>query len=185
MKDKIWFTYKARIQAYQRLEWLDFHSQMLLVWYAILSTILGVLSIRFSDFLGCNTDLIATVLSVALLGFSLAVTNRDFRGRAMAMRSNYLKLQNLYNDLCLSNAQPSPEQVNTYNELLADSENHTEIDDRIARLFATGLTSRQLTCYERASAYYSFFMRKGIVFLLYISPLVVGFGAWISSHECV
>lgn len=43
MKDSVWFTYKARIQANNRLDWLDFHSQMLLVWYAILSATLGKL----------------------------------------------------------------------------------------------------------------------------------------------
>lgn len=92
MKDAVWFTYKARIQAHNRLEWLDFHSQMLLVWYAILSAVLGVLALRYEHVLGPDTDLMATVLSVALLGVSLAVTNRDFRVRAMAVRKNYLQL---------------------------------------------------------------------------------------------
>ena len=71
MKDNVWFTYKARIRAHKRLEWLDFHSQLLLVWYAILSTTLGVLTIRSSTLLGPDTDVMATILSVALLGISL------------------------------------------------------------------------------------------------------------------
>lgn len=61
----------------------------------------------------------------------------------MLMRSNYLQLQKLYRD---------PEGINAnyrtskkYDELLAESENHREIDDRIARVFAHGLTSRAPT----------------------------------------
>lgn len=107
-KDSVWFTYKARIQAHKRLEWLDFHSQLLLVWYAILSTALGVLTIRHSTILGPDTDIMATILSVALLGISLAVANRDFRGRAMLMRTNYLELQKLHRGIPegLPNAPP-------------------------------------------------------------------------------
>lgn len=178
MKDKVWFTYKARIQANKRLEWLDFHSQMLLVWYAILSTILGVLSVRYPHVLGKDTDVMATVLSVALLGVSLAVTNRDFRGRAMRMRSNYLELQKLYNELSSASAQPTQMQVDRYNDLLADSENHNEVDDRIARLFSNGLTSRQPTSYDCVSAICWLCLRLFVTCLLYVLPLAVGLYAW-------
>lgn len=86
MKDNVWFTYKARIQAHQRLEWLDTHSQFLLVWYAILGAVFSVVTIRHPHVLGANTDILASVLSVAVLGVSLVVSNLDFRGRALVMR---------------------------------------------------------------------------------------------------
>nr|EKX4035654.1 hypothetical protein [Enterobacter cloacae] len=47
MLDKVWFTYKARIQACHRLEWMDSHSQFILVWYAVLGAALAVVVIRF------------------------------------------------------------------------------------------------------------------------------------------
>ena len=56
MRDNIWFTYKARINAHHRLEWLEKHSQFILVWYAILSAILSIVTIRFPTVLGSNTD---------------------------------------------------------------------------------------------------------------------------------
>lgn len=178
-KDNVWFTYKARIQAHKRLEWLDFHSQLLLVWYAILSTALGVLTIRHSTVLGPDTDVMATILSVALLGISLAVANRDFRGRAMLMRTNYLELQKLHRGLPNDSSEPeapkpSPEQVSRYDELLAESENHREIDDRIARVFATGLTSRVPTGFEYFNAVFWLTMRFLITTILYALPVVVG-----------
>lgn len=180
MKDNVWFTYKARIQAHKRLDWLDFHSQLLLVWYAILSTTLGVLTIRYSTLLGHNTDVMATILSVALLGFSLAVTNRDFRVRAMLMRSNYLKLQKLHRELPVDSA-PTTEQANKYDALLAESENHREIDDQIARVFAQGLTSRSPTAFESCYAFFWLTVRFVITAGLYVLPVIVGFYAWMTK----
>lgn len=58
MLNKVWFTYKARIQAHHRLEWMDTHSQFLLVWYAILGAALAVVAIRYPTLLGKNTDIL-------------------------------------------------------------------------------------------------------------------------------
>jgi len=69
--------------------------------------------------------LLATILSVALLGFSLSVTNRDFRVRAMLMRSNYLQLQQLYRELSIVTATTKT-HAEKYNALLAESENHRD-----------------------------------------------------------
>ncbi|HBO4423376.1 TPA: SLATT domain-containing protein [Pseudomonas aeruginosa] len=179
MKDSIWFSYKARIQAHNRLDWLDFHSQMLLVWYAILSATLGILTIRYEHLLGPDTDMMATVLSIALLGVSLAVTNRDFRVRAMLMRRNYLQLQALYRELS-SGAAPTPVQTKQYDELLAECENHREIDDRIARVFASGLTSRNPTVFENCYAISWLAARLVITAALYALPLAVGILTWMS-----
>lgn len=177
MKDNVWFTYKARIQAHKRLDWLDFHSQLLLVWYAILNTALGVLTIRYSTLLGPNTDVMATILAVALLGFSLVITNRDFRVRAMLMRNNYLKLQKLHRGLPDDSA-PTTKQANKYDKLLAESENHREIDDRIARVFAKGLTSRSPTVFEISYALLWLTGRFVITAWLYALPVIAGFYAW-------
>lgn len=180
MKDNVWFTYKARIRAHKRLEWLDFNSQLLLVWYAILSSTLGVLTIRRSTLLGPDTDVMATVLSVALLGISLVIANRDFRVRAMLMRSNYLKLQSLYRELP-TNSEPTTEQVKKYDELLAKAENHREIDDRIARVFARGLTSRRPTTLEFFYAFAWLTLRFVVTLGLYALPLIAGFYAWMTK----
>ncbi len=177
MNDNVWFTYKARIQAHKRLEWLDFHSQLLLVWYAVLSTILAVLTIRYPKVMGDNTDILATILSVALLGVSLAVANRDFRGRALLMRDNYLKLNKLYQNIQHNIGSITDHQI-TYHDILSESENHLEIDDRIARTFSQGLTSRRPTRFEKTQACTWLAMRVLITFSLYAAPFIVGFQAW-------
>lgn len=177
VKDNVWFTYKARIRAHKRLEWLDFHSQLLLVWYAILSAILGVVTIRHSQILGTDTDLLASVLSVALLGVSLAVTNRDFRARALAMRRNYLELHKLYREIP-EGSVPTADQIDRYDLLLSECENHRDVDDQIARICASGLRSRHPSTFEHLSAVGWLTSRLLITIFLYALPVVFGSYMW-------
>ncbi|MGF6417229.1 hypothetical protein ABH900_000690 [Stenotrophomonas sp. AN71] len=175
VRDKIWFTYKARIKAHERLERMDFHSQLLLVWYAILSSILAILSIRYPTILGDNTDILGAILSIGLLAISLSVTNRDFRGRAMLMRGNYLHLQKLYNDI--QPTGPTLAEQALYAGLLRDSENHTSMDDILARVLSTGLTSRIPTKIEYARGIASIILRYILIISLYATPLIAAYCA--------
>jgi hypothetical protein len=173
VEDKVWFTYKARIQAQLRLSWLDFHSQLLLVWYAILSASLAIVTIRYPSALGTDTDILSAVLSIALLGVSMAVANRDFRGRSIAMRQNYLDLQLLYDHLKHSGAY-SPSDLDHYHALLSSVENHKEIDDKLFRvLHARTLSTRKPTRVEAVEAYAYLVLRVGLTLALYSAPLVI------------
>ncbi|WP_371822839.1 SLATT domain-containing protein [Paludibacterium sp. B53371] len=171
--DKVWFTYKARIQAQLRLARLDFHSQLLLVWYAILGASLAVATIRYPHVLGKDTDILSAVLSIALLGISMAVTNRDFRGRSIAMRKNYLDLQHLH-DRLKQNGTTSTADLDCYHELLSSAENHLEIDDMLFRVLnASTLTSRKPTCVETLKVYAYLFRRQAITLTLYLLPILI------------
>lgn len=179
MHDNIWFTYKARIQAHHRLEWLEKHSQFILVWYAILSAVLSIVTLRFTKVLGDNTDVVAAILSVALLGISLIVSNLDFRGRAIAMRRNYIALQRLYFDITTSQ-QLSLEQKEKYFNLLNEVENHRDIDDKISRVTQVGLKTRIPTQKEKIIVILWILLRIFITAALYILPLIY---LWI-DYDC-
>ncbi|HFL8461097.1 TPA: SLATT domain-containing protein, partial [Escherichia coli] len=179
MHDNIWFTYKARIQAHHRLEWLEKHSQFILVWYAILSAVLSIVTLRFPKVLGDNTDVVAAILSVALLGISLIVSNLDFRGRAIAMRRNYIALQRLYFDITTSQ-QLSLEQKEKYFNLLNEVENHRDIDDKISRVTQVGLKTRIPTQKEKIIVILWILLRIFITAALYILPLIY---LWI-DYDC-
>ncbi|ELO4289057.1 SLATT domain-containing protein [Escherichia coli] len=179
MHDNIWFTYKARIQAHHRLEWLEKHSQFILVWYAILSAVLSIVTLRFPKVLGDNTDVVAAILSVALLGISLIVSNLDFRGRAIAMRRNYIALQRLYFDITTSQ-QLSLEQKEKYFNLLNEVENHRDIDDKISRVTQVGLKTRIPTQKEKIIVILWMLLRIFITAALYILPLIY---LWI-DYDC-
>lgn len=179
MHDNIWFTYKARIQAHHRLEWLEKHSQFILVWYAILSAVLSIVTLRFPKVLGDNTDVVAAILSVALLGISLIVSNLDFRGRAIAMRRNYIALQRLYFDITTSQ-QLSLEQKEKYFNLLNEVENHRDIDDKISRVTQVGLKTRIPTQKEKIIVILWILLQIFITAALYILPLIY---LWI-DYDC-
>nr|WP_279079822.1 SLATT domain-containing protein [Hafnia alvei] len=179
MRDNIWFTYKARINAHHRLEWLEKHSQFILVWYAMLSAVLSIITLRFPKILGDNTDIIAAILSVALLGISLVVSNLDFRGRAISMRRNYLALQRLYSDT--TKEQPlTLEQRKIYHELLDEIENHLDIDDKSARVAQAGLTTRKPTDKEIRTVRLWKIKRLTFTSFLYLLPLIL---VWI-DYDC-
>ncbi|WP_283603618.1 SLATT domain-containing protein [Serratia proteamaculans] len=177
--DNIWFTYKARINAHHRLEWLEKHSQFILVWYAILSAVLSIVTLRFPKVLGDNTDILAAILSVALLGISLVVSNLDFRGRAISMRKNYLALQRLYSDTT-TEQELTLEQRKKYHELLDEVENHLEIDDKTARAAQVGLTTRIPTNEEKRTVQLWKIKRFIFTFSLYLLPLML---VWI-DYDC-
>ncbi|WP_434526408.1 SLATT domain-containing protein [Photorhabdus asymbiotica] len=180
MRDNVWFTYKARIQAHHRLEWMEKHSQFLLVWYALLGAILSVFAIRSPNILGQNTDIWGAILSIALLGVSLVVSNLDFRGRTIAMRKNYLSLQRLVLDVS-SEQQITAAQRQEYYDLLSEVENHKEIDDKLFRVANhQTLTTRIPTRSEFWQVLFWKLRRLMIIFSLYTAPL---FLVWI-SHEC-
>ncbi|MEX9687909.1 SLATT domain-containing protein [Providencia rettgeri] len=178
MKDNIWFTYKARIQACNRLEWWDLHSQLLLVWYAILGVILAIVSVQYPDVLGKNTSIYASIMSVALLVISLVISNRDFRGRSLKMRENYLALQELYNS---SASIDENEVAKKYAHLLRDIENHNELDDKKFRVFAHNLNTRKPKKLEFVHVYSVIIVRMLCCLLFYLAPLLfIGY-----LNECI
>ncbi|WP_442793596.1 SLATT domain-containing protein [Paraburkholderia sp. ZP32-5] len=173
--DNIWFTYKARIRAHDRLAKNDFHSQSLLVWYAFSATVLAILTIRYSQILGPNTDVAAAVLSTALLIVSMMVTGRDFRGRSIEMRRNYLALQALYWKTKHETPTMTISDVDReYERLLDTAENHAHIDDICARVFGTGtLNTRKPTSREIILAYGYITLRFLILTAVYLLPVLV------------
>lgn len=171
MRDNIWFTYKARIKAHERLEWMDFHSQYLLVWYALLSAVLAIITTRYPSLLGKDTDILSATLSIGLLAISLSVANRDFRGRAMLMRGNYQELHKLHRTV--KSDELTHAELESYSELLRDCENHRSIDDILARVFATNLTSRRPTGRESTIGYGAVIAKYLIAAALYVGPLII------------
>jgi len=174
--DDIWFTYKARIAAEVRLRNNDLHSQVLLVWYAVLSTAGSIFAIRYEMFLGPDTDILMAVLSVALLAISLIVANRDFKGRALMMRANHLALKTLFDEL-KAGTVPTTEKPSRYAKLLQECENHTSYDDRHFRVLnSTGLTSRKPSVED----YFLFGLHLSLRFVgigvVYLLPLSLTFG---------
>ena len=171
--DDVWFTYKARIAAELRLRNNDLHSQVLLVWYAIVSSAAGIVTLRYEKFAGPDTDIYTAVLSVALLAISMLVAGRDYRGRALQMRANHIALKRFYDEL-MANTISVDKKPELYAKLLLECENHSTYDDRYFRIFnRSGLTSRSPTILDWVFMLTMCSCRVGGFVALYLLPLTV------------
>ena len=94
--DNVWFTRKARIQSEKRLKRNHIHSQLLLIEYTLLASILSVVTLRYNKILGEDTDILIAVFSIIILVISLVITNLDFNERANSFKINYIQLQEIY-----------------------------------------------------------------------------------------
>lgn len=166
----VWFTYKARIAAELRLKNNDVQSQVLLIWYAIASSVIAIIGLKFNNFLGPNTDLYTAILSIFLLAISMLITARDYRGRAISMRSNHIALKLLYDELVIGNLTPQ-QKPKPYSKLLSECENHSSYDDRYFRIFAN--TSRKPSFYEFVVAFIQISLRWLFIFCLYTLPILI------------
>ena len=173
LTDKIWFTYKSRIAAENRLKSNDFHSQSLLVWYALISAIGSIASIQNANYLGSSTSFLSSIMAVALLVLSLWVTNQDWRGRSIKMRENHLDLLYLYN-LLKENRIEYVEAAANYHKLLSQCENHKTYDLNYFKAFDSdsGLTT-PATRYVHFSTYSVRLFRLLVWTFLYGFPLVI------------
>ncbi|WP_155293316.1 SLATT domain-containing protein [Comamonas testosteroni] len=175
LTDKIWFTYKSRIAAENRLKSNDFHSQSLLVWYALVSAVGSIASIQDSNYLGTSTSFLSSIMAVALLVLSLWVTNQDWRGRAIKMRENHLELLYLYN-LLKENRIEYTAAAEKYHKLLSQCENHKTYDLNFFKVFDSdaGL-STPATCYVIFSTSVVRIFRFLVWAILYGVPLAIYF----------
>lgn len=176
LKNRIWITYKSRIAAENRLKNNDLQTQSLLVWYAFSAAVISVLSIRYPKFLGDDTDIFSAIFSIALLVISLWVTNRDYRGRSLMMRSNHLQMKRLIDQVNWDGDFDLVRVSNDYSNLLNECENHTSYDYNYFRIIdATNLETNIPSWSDRASLFFFFVIRWGIYSFLYSIPLLTCF----------
>jgi hypothetical protein len=127
MKDNVWWTRKARIQAESRLLKSHKLTQTLLLWYSLASVFVAVTLLKFSDF-SSNIDLLFTCFSIFILGVTLFSSNAQYVQKADAFKGNYIALQHLYFELCEIDP-PTKAHQEKYQDLLNSTENHQEVDD--------------------------------------------------------
>lgn len=174
--DNIWFTYKARMIAYERLKQNDFHSQLILVWYTLFLALVSISLLKKPLVFGKDIDLITALFSVVILVVSLIISNQDWRGRSISMRSNYLRLQELYREISIMDMSRTTidDLERRYTTELDLSENHSRIDDIISRMRSgDGLNNRIVLSVERRVANLYKWVKKIYLILLYILPLMI------------
>jgi hypothetical protein len=178
LKNKVWFTFKARIVAHEMLVFKNNLTQVLLVWYSFLLLTSSIVMIRYPKFFGDDGDIMIAVLSLFVLALSLIVSNRDYRGREKDMRSNYLNLQSLYREIeCHCENEIEQKKLSEwdarYQRALEHGENHSTYHDLCQRIRADGLTSRKPTKTDYLNYYISFSGKSALVVLVMSLPVLL------------
>jgi hypothetical protein len=179
LKDKVWFTFKARIVAHEMLVFKNNLTQLLLVWYSFLSVVSSIILIRHNSFFGKDGDIYLTGMSLFVLILSLIVSNRDYRGREKEMRINYLQLQALYREIELSQTSAScVDKLETWNaryqQILEAGENHRGYHDLCQRVrSAASLTSRKPSKTELVTYYLAYTGKSTAVILMFSLPVLL------------
>jgi len=174
--DSIWFTRKARIHSAERLKNDHKHTQIFLIEYSLIGAILSVVSLRHSNFLGLDTDIYLTIMSIVILVFSLVITNFDMKERSNKFFQNYVQLQTLYLEMkeLEENSKNLTSSREKYQALLLDVENHLPIDDICARVeSAKTLYSRKPTSKEYVRCYTYKTVRYLLLSVIYFTPIAL------------
>ena len=93
LKDRVWMTRKARINASERLLSLEKFIQYINIYYSCFICILSVYGlVIINDKIG----IISTILSIILTISMVYLNSQRFGDRAQQLKNNYINLQKLY-----------------------------------------------------------------------------------------
>lgn len=182
LKDRIWFTRIARIYSEKRLLRNELHSQLLLMFYAVYSIALSVTQLKYKPISDDAAAVFGIILSVILFGLSFHMSARGFPARAQRFKENYTHLQELLGRLDVAECQTDSSELQKaieyvqaeYRTAIANSENHTTMDDRCARFpYGKRGTSRMLTNWDYTCVLAYSIGRYLSLGLLYASPAVI------------
>lgn len=182
LKDRIWFTRIARIYSEKRLLRNELHSQLLLMFYAVYSIALSVTQLKYKPIPDDAAAVLGIILSVILFGLTFHMSSRGFPARAQRFKENYTNLQELFGRLEVAECQADSTELQKviecvqveYKTVIANSENHTTMDDRCARFpYGKNGTSRMLSSWDHTCVLAYSIGRYLSLGLLYVSPVVI------------
>lgn len=131
LKNRIWKTYKSRINSAERLQKNNEFVAFLSIYY---SAVLAAVSILNYVNKNSNMDVCSIVLSVMVTILFLYLDGRNYKERYINMKKNYNELNLLYykveSDIEINNINQEhfEELTQKYTDLLGNVENHCEED---------------------------------------------------------
>lgn len=134
--EKIYITYKTRMNTEARLRRQAAVSYIMLTWYSIALTILSLIDLS-KIFTISNFSIISASFSIVTLAASMFIYGARYSERADQFRSCYLKLQALY-----ESQLPVATKMRKYAEILELYENQSDndYDDMLFDAYMRGQT---------------------------------------------
>lgn len=190
IKDNVWWTRKARIQAERRLLSNAFQSQLLMLWYSFWGVAASIyyLKIDNSDTHNNLPGISWVVYSVLTLCMSGFITGLSFKERAALIKECYEALNTFYQKAKESFDIDATSKE--YEQILGLCENHTDYDYYLALCIeyvtCTGIINpetklkegldRRPTWYHWFSLTFWILRRYLLLALLYFLPVLLFFG---------
>lgn len=128
LKNNIWITRKARINASERLLRLERFIQFINIYYSCFICILSVYGLTITN---NKIGVISTILSIILTISIVYLNSQNFGQRSQQLKVNYISLQKLIfklDRLDENTTNNLTEYRNEYSDLLASCENHSVCD---------------------------------------------------------
>lgn len=128
LKDKVWMTRKARINASQRLICLEKFIQYVNIYYSCFLCILSIYGLTTTN---DKIGIISTILSVILTISIVYLNSQKFGDRAQQLKNNYISLQKLLFRLDNLDGNITCDLTklqDEYIDLLSNCENHSNSD---------------------------------------------------------
>lgn len=177
LSDKIWITRKARIEASERLLRNDFHSHLLINYYALFVVIISVYDLNDTN---VNLSLLSVISSILLLTTSIFISSKNFKERSNFLKSYYLKLEFIQEKIKSFTDKEKQtrylEISEEYNDVLRNSENHLTVDFTKIKL-SIPKDKRQNSTQISPNEYFSYsiylFLRIFSLTILYFLPAII------------
>lgn len=123
---RMYITYKARINAAERLKKTNGFIQGLNIYYSLFLTTLSIYSVSAGS---QKLSLVITIYSVVVTVTIVFLAAQNYGERAKSLKNNYVSIYSLYNKINENLQEENLEKIsNDYSQLIDSSENHLEYD---------------------------------------------------------
>ena len=188
LQDKIWITRKSRIEASERLLNINFHSHLLINYYATFVVIISVYDLYDKQ---KDLSLLIVLGSILVLMLSIFISTKNFKERSNFLKTCYIKLELIQDKInSLTDAERKSKYIEiseAYNDILLNSENHLPVDFTKVKLSIpkeNRLKSTSIAPYEFISYSIYIISRLLCLILLYFLPAIITF-AYITSNASI
>lgn len=184
LSDRIWWTFKSKIQTEKRLLASARHAQLLMLWYSFVSVACSVYYLKFeptSEY-SAVAWVVFAVLTLCMAGY---ISGLGFKERAALVKGSYESLSRLYERAKRTDSDHEAIHIE-YEKILGLCENHADIDYRVAVWIAylshpapsraDGGLDRKPNWYFFAMVFKWYVTRVGVLLILYSLPVVIILG---------
>ena len=172
LKSNVWMTRKARINASERLLYLEKFIQFINIYYSCFLCSLSVYSLTTTN---DKIGIISTVLSIILTISIVYLNSQNFGERAQQLKINYIALQKLYFNLDNLDVNTTCDLLiyqNEYCDLLASCKNHSSHD-----YYRIQLREKKIKIISKSCLIYYIckIFKYFFAFIILLIPILLGF----------